>query len=78
MALLILIASGEAKQKKSHLTGRFLQQNALGLMTRLTDVMNDTSDNHASVQERKRRIKAMEEMLRVGKHYIRIARPQVS
>ncbi|RYP19412.1 hypothetical protein DL765_003385 [Monosporascus sp. GIB2] len=38
MALLILAAFGEAKQKKSHATGRFLQQHALGLMARLTDM----------------------------------------
>ncbi len=77
MALLILTASGETKLKKSHVTGRFLQQYALGLMTRLTDVINDITGIRAPIQERKRCIQAMEEMLRNGKHYIRIARPQV-
>ncbi|RYP77529.1 hypothetical protein DL771_001102 [Monosporascus sp. 5C6A] len=78
MALLILAAFGETKQKKSHATGRFLQQHALGLMARLTDVINDTSGIQNPIQERKRCIKAMEEMIRVGKSYIRIARPQMS
>ncbi|RYP22475.1 hypothetical protein DL767_009047 [Monosporascus sp. MG133] len=78
MALLILAAFGETKQKKSHATGRFLQQHALGLMARLTDVINDTSGIQNPIQERKRCIKAMEEMIKIGKSYIRIARPQMS
>ncbi|KAH9994734.1 phosphatidyl inositol 3-kinase [Xylariaceae sp. FL0662B] len=77
MATMILTASGDMKQKKTHASGRFLQQQVLGLMARLTDAINDISDL-TPIQERERCIKAMEEMIRTGKHYIRIARPQIS
>ncbi|KAI1080546.1 phosphatidyl inositol 3-kinase [Whalleya microplaca] len=77
MATMILTASSDVKQKKTHASGRFLQQHVLGLMARLTDVINDGSDR-TPIQERERCIKAMEEMIRTGKHYIRIARPQIS
>ncbi|KAI1494605.1 phosphatidyl inositol 3-kinase-like protein [Biscogniauxia mediterranea] len=78
MASMLVASSGEPRQKKMHSTGRFLQQHALGLMARLTDVINDVSTLRAPLQERKRCIKAMEEMVRTGRHYIRIARPQIS
>lgn len=70
-------ASGETKQKKAHATGRFLQEQALGLIIRLTDVFNDTSNLGSVIEEQKRCIKAIEEMIRIGKTYIRLARPQV-
>ncbi|KAI5922289.1 phosphatidyl inositol 3-kinase-like protein [Camillea tinctor] len=78
MASMLVATSAESRQKKLHSTGRFLQQHALGLMARLTDVINDVSTLRAPLQERKRCIKAMEEMVRTGRHYIRIARPQIS
>jgi serine/threonine-protein kinase ATR len=78
MADLIQRGSGEATMKKSTATGRFLQKHALGLMTCLTDVINDTSSLRSSAQEQNRCIRAMEEMINIGKTYIRIARPQVS
>jgi serine/threonine-protein kinase ATR len=77
MATLILTARGDMKHKKINATGRFLQEHALGLMAGLTDVINDISGTRVPTQERKRCINAMEEMVRTGKHYIRIARPQV-
>ncbi|KAI1496609.1 phosphatidyl inositol 3-kinase-like protein [Biscogniauxia marginata] len=78
MASMLIASSGESKQKKPHSTGRFLQHHALGLMARLTDIINDVSTVRAPLLERKRCIKAMEEMVRTGRHYIRIARPQIS
>ncbi|KAI0475823.1 phosphatidyl inositol 3-kinase-like protein [Xylariaceae sp. FL0804] len=78
MANNILAAHGEPARKKAHSAGRFLQQHALGLMARLTDVINDVSWARAPMQERKRCIKAMEEMIRTGRYYIHIARPQIS
>jgi serine/threonine-protein kinase ATR len=75
---MILIANGEKKKKKGHATGRFLHHHALGLMARLTDVINDISVMRAPIHERRRCIAAMEEMIRIGRNDVRIARPQVS
>ncbi|KAI8948096.1 phosphatidylinositol 3 [Xylaria longipes] len=77
MASMILVANGEPK-KKSHATGHFLHHHALALMARLTDVINDTSVIRAPFHERRRCITAMEEMIRIGKNNVRIARPQIS
>ncbi|KAI1460108.1 phosphatidyl inositol 3-kinase [Annulohypoxylon moriforme] len=77
VASMMLAGSGELKSKKVHASGPFLQKYALALMAGLTQVINDVS-NRTPSQERKRHIKAMEEMIRTGKHYIRIARPQIS
>ncbi|OTA56852.1 phosphatidyl inositol 3-kinase-like protein [Hypoxylon sp. EC38] len=77
VASMMLAGSGDMKQKKVHASGPFLQKYALALMAGLTQVINDVS-NRTPQQERKRYIKAMEEMIRTGKHYIRIARPQIS
>ncbi|KAI1105988.1 phosphatidyl inositol 3-kinase [Jackrogersella minutella] len=77
VASMMLAGSGVTKQKKVHTSGPFLQRYALALMAGLTQVINDVS-NRTPTQERKRYIKAMEEMIRTGKHYIRIARPQIS
>ncbi|KAI0883853.1 phosphatidyl inositol 3-kinase [Annulohypoxylon maeteangense] len=77
VASLMLKGSGELKSKKVHASGPFLQRYALALMAGLTQAINDVS-NRTPSQERKRHIKAMEEMIRIGKHYIRIARPQIS
>lgn len=79
MASMILIANGEQpKRRKGHATGRFLHHHALGLMARLTDVINDDSLTRAPFHERRRCISAMEEMVRIGRNDVRIARPQVS
>ncbi|KAI1642826.1 uncharacterized protein F4817DRAFT_277367 [Daldinia loculata] len=77
VASMMLAGSGELKQKKVHASGPFLQRYALALMAGLTQVINDAS-TRTPIQERKRYIKAMEEMIRTGKQYIRIARPQIS
>ncbi|KAI0897246.1 phosphatidyl inositol 3-kinase [Annulohypoxylon nitens] len=77
VASMMLAGSGELKSKKVHASGPFLQRYALALMAGLTQVINDVSSRTPS-QERKRYIKAMEEMIRTGKHYIRVARPQIS
>lgn len=76
MATMMLAGTGELKQKKTHASGPFLQRYALALMAGLAHVINDVS-TRTPTQERKRYIKAMEEMIRTGKRYIRIARPQV-
>ncbi|KAI1464606.1 uncharacterized protein F4812DRAFT_160831 [Daldinia caldariorum] len=77
VASMMLAGTGELKQKKVHASGPFLQRYALALMAGLTQVINDTPIR-TPTQERKRYIRAMEEMIRTGKQYIRIARPQIS
>lgn len=74
---MILAANKETKQKKANLTGRFLQSQLLGLMARFTDVLNDSLPVTPPVQEQRRCIRAMEEMIKICKDYTRIARPQV-
>jgi len=66
----------EPKQRKGNMVGRFLNSLALGLMTRLTDVITDAASS--SVSEQRRCLRAIEEMITVSKEYSQIARPQVS
>ncbi|KAI1307448.1 phosphatidylinositol 3 [Xylaria venustula] len=77
MASMVLVANGESR-KKIHATGRFLHYHVLGIMAQLTDVINDPSAIRAPFHERRRCIMAMEEMIRIGKNDVRIARPQIS
>ena len=68
----------DTRRKKGQAAAQFLQQHALGLVARLTEVINDSVSARPSVQERNRSIGAMEEMIRIGREHIRIARPQAS
>ncbi|CAM1502082.1 Fc.00g040660.m01.CDS01 [Cosmosporella sp. VM-42] len=77
-AAMILAANKEPKQKKGNPIGRFLAAHLLGLMARLTDVINDSLSNSSALQEQRRCIRAMEEMIWVCKEYARMARPQIS
>lgn len=77
MATMILAANKDTKHKKGSVIGRFLQSYILGLMARLTDVINDSVSAHPPVLEQRRCIRALEEMIRLCKSYARIARPQV-
>ncbi|KAK7408849.1 serine/threonine-protein kinase M1 [Neonectria punicea] len=78
MALMILTENKETRVKKGNPTGRFIQSHLLGLMARLTDVINDSLPTHPPAQEQRRCIRAMEEMIQICKDYARIARPQIS
>jgi serine/threonine-protein kinase ATR len=78
MASLLQSANGQPKQKKTHALSQYLHENALGLMARLTEPFNDTSIVRPPIEEQERCIKAMEEMIKIGKRHIRMARPQVS
>ena len=71
-------ASGELKQKKTNPTGLFLLDQVLGLVSNLTEIFNIFPDSPSVMEERQRSIRAMEELLRIGKKNIRMARPQVS
>ncbi|KAK0729999.1 phosphatidyl inositol 3-kinase-like protein [Lasiosphaeris hirsuta] len=74
----LLSDSKDKKARKSHVTGRYLQQHALGLAARLSEVINDSLDLHPPVLERRRCLRAMEVMIRVCHTYVCIARPQIS
>jgi hypothetical protein len=71
-------ATGDPKRKKSNPTGLFLLDQVLGLVSCLTDIFNIPPDSRSIIEEHKRSIKALEELLRIGKRNIRMARPQVS
>ncbi|KAI0019098.1 phosphatidyl inositol 3-kinase-like protein [Xylariomycetidae sp. FL0641] len=77
MACMILAAMGEAKPRRKDAAGRFLQHHALGLMANLAQDIHDASAR-VPIQGRRRCIKAMEEMIMVGREFIHIARPQIS
>lgn len=78
MASLLLADQKDKRGKKSHIVGRYLQQHALGLAQRLSDVINDTLLAHPPVSEQRRCLGAMEEMIKICTSYVCIARPQVS
>lgn len=76
MASLLLADQKDKRTKKSHMVGRYLQQHALGLAARLSEVINDTLLLRPPVAEQKRCLGAMEEMIRICNSYVCIARPQ--
>jgi serine/threonine-protein kinase ATR len=78
MALAVQSSTKETRNKKENTVGRFLQNYILGLMARLTDVINDSVASAQPIMEQRRYIRALEEMIRLGKGYVRIARPQIS
>lgn len=77
MASMVLGTSKDTKSGKNDLVGRFIQTHLLGLMARLTDVINDSLSTFPPVSEQRRCVRAMEEMIKICKAYARIARPQV-
>ncbi|KAK1750228.1 protein kinase rad3 [Echria macrotheca] len=66
-----------SKQKKVKI-GAFLQQHALGLVSKLGESITDSAGSYIPAQERRRCLRAMEEMIRVCRSYISISRPQIS
>ena len=48
----------------------------LGLVTRISEVVNDSRDAH-SAKQKECFVKAMEELVKVAKSHTRVARPQV-
>lgn len=73
-----LLMNDHGNKKNKHHLGRFFQQHALGLTSRFSEVITDSLQQNPPVQEQRRYIKGMEEMIRVCKAYARIARPQIS
>ncbi|KAK5663169.1 hypothetical protein OQA88_6586 [Cercophora sp. LCS_1] len=64
-------------KKKSHLTGRFLEIHAPGLTSKLSDVVTDSPPRY-SLAERRRALRAMEEMIRLCRASIGVVRTQIS
>src|SRR5690606_21994296 len=76
--LLLTDQKDKDKKKKSQVVGRYLQQHALGLTARLSEVINDSWLLHPPVSEQRRCLGAMEEMIRICNSFVCIARPQIS
>ncbi|KAL2158380.1 hypothetical protein VTH06DRAFT_4428 [Thermothelomyces fergusii] len=76
--LLLADQKDKDKKKKSQVVGRYLQQHALGLTARLSEVINDSWLLHPPVSEQQRCLGAMEEMIRICNSFVCIARPQIS
>ncbi|CAG8977250.1 hypothetical protein HYALB_00009347 [Hymenoscyphus albidus] len=66
----------EGSRKKKNTVGMFLEQHLLGLVARLSEVVNDPRDEHPT-QEKQRCVKAFEELVKVAKTHARAARPQI-
>lgn len=78
IAGLLVSPPKDGKRKGHHTVGRFFAIHALGLSASMIEVINNTSALPPPIQERKRYIAAMEEMIVLAKEYVRAARPQVS
>lgn len=63
--------------KKSNVVGLFLEQFILGIMAQFSDLLNDAK-SWQLVAEKRRSLKGLEELLRIGKSHTRTALPQVS
>jgi len=71
-----LLLEGKEARKKTAVRS-FLHQYALGITARLTEVINDNVAKHPPVQEQRRCIRALEELVKLCESDIKIARPQV-
>jgi hypothetical protein len=60
----------------SRVIGPFLEHHILGIVARLTDIVNDPRDEWSQAEKR-RSVKTLDELVKVAKKYSRIARPQV-
>lgn len=66
----------DGSHKKKNSVGMFLEQHLLGLVARLSEIINDPRDEHP-IQEKVRCVKAFEELVKLAKSHARTARPQV-
>lgn len=74
---LLAKSSSAGSEGKNDPVGAFLSQHILGFMARFGEVVNDVQKQYAVI-EKIRCIKGVEEMVKIGKKVIRVARPQVS
>ncbi|KAI9640177.1 serine/threonine-protein kinase M1 [Ciborinia camelliae] len=70
------VQSTDQNRKRNNPMAAFLEQHNLGLVTRISEIVNDNRDVQSSF-EKKRNLKAIEEMVTIGKIYTRAARPQI-
>lgn len=68
-------SSDENNKRKNNTMGAFLEQHILGLVARLSEVVTGADQ---TISEKKRCVRAMDEMVKLGKTFIRTARPHVS
>lgn len=66
----------DSTYKKSGALGAFLKHHILGLVARFSEVVNDARDGKPT-REKKKCIKAIDEMVKLGKSATRTARPHV-
>ncbi|KAF3350149.1 hypothetical protein VdG2_01964 [Verticillium dahliae VDG2] len=80
MATKVMAPNREPRSKKhsANIIGRFLESYMLGSISRLVDVINDRMLSAPPVEEQLQCLRAMEEMIRLCKAYVRGARPQIT
>ncbi|POS87854.1 hypothetical protein EPUL_000219 [Erysiphe pulchra] len=66
----------DTKSRENDPVGVFLEQHILGLITNISAVIIDTA-HEQSTTEKKRNIKALEELVKVAKAHSRVGRPQI-
>ncbi|PHH79154.1 hypothetical protein CDD80_5521 [Ophiocordyceps camponoti-rufipedis] len=69
LATTILRNNKDTKVKKSNVIGRFLQSHVLGLMAKLTDVINDSVSTHPPVLEQRSCVRTLEELIKVSDEF---------
>ena len=74
---LLASSSPSGSDEKTDAVSAFLSQHILGFMARFGEVVNDIQNQYALI-DKIRCIKGVEEMVKIGKKVIRVARPQVS
>jgi serine/threonine-protein kinase ATR len=67
-------SSDENTKRKNNNMGAFLEQHILGLVARLSEVVTGADQ---TISEKKRCVRAMDEMVKLGKTFVRTARPHV-
>ncbi|KAM3088202.1 serine/threonine-protein kinase M1, variant 2 [Clarireedia jacksonii] len=70
------VQSSENTRKGKTPMAAFMEQHNLGLITRISEVVNDSRDEQ-NTYEKKRHVRAIEEMIKIAKTYTRSARPQI-
>lgn len=68
--------SADGSHRNGNTVGLFLERHILGIVARFSEVVNDAREGQ-SITEKKHCVKAIEEMVKIGKAFTRTARPQV-
>ncbi|EDN95718.1 hypothetical protein SS1G_11597 [Sclerotinia sclerotiorum 1980 UF-70] len=70
------VQSPDQSRKRNNPMATFLEHHNLGLIIRISEIINDIRDEQSTF-EKKRNVKAIEEMVTIGKTYMGAARPQI-